>query len=331
MKFSAEYLSNSVGFNVSWLRAVVCTAFALSAFASNSILCRLALGTGTIDAASFTAIRLASGALMLLPIATIINSGNRKPKFPGSWTSAAMLFVYAAAFSFAYIGLTAGTGALILFGAVQVTMLLAGLGQGERLGRHQWVGLLVALSGLVYLMLPGWQAPPLWAAALMAAAGAAWGVYSLRGRGASDPIAVTGDNFLRTLPMVALMSLVAISVVDVSWQGALLAVLSGAITSGLGYVLWYAALRDLSATRAATVQLMVPVLAALGGVIFLSEQITLRLVVSSLLIIGGVGSTLMKPQPSFPADKRSAHGERNAMKGSWKRLRDCVITQECSM
>jgi len=242
-----------------------------------------------------------------------------------------MLFAYAAAFSFAYIGLTAAAGALILFGAVQVTMLLAGLAQGERLGRQQWAGLIVALSGLVYLVLPGWQAPPIWAAALMAVAGAAWGIYSLRGRGSANPIVATGENFLRTLPMVALLCLVAVRVMDISWQGVLLAALSGAVTSGLGYVLWYAALRDLSATRAATVQLLVPVLAALGGVIFLSEQITLRLVISSLLIIGGVGSTLMDQRGTFYPKDRSLRGRQQERTKAWEELKDCIIRRQCGM
>jgi drug/metabolite transporter (DMT)-like permease len=331
LKVSSTGFSDSVKISTLWLRTFGFTSFALAAFAANSVICRMALGKGAIDAAGFTAIRLFSGAFILLPLAVFTGNSKKKRKFPGNWTSAAMLFFYAVAFSFAYIGLTAGTGALILFGAVQVTMLVAGIRSGERPGRLQWAGLLVAVSGLIYLVLPGWQAPPLWAAALMATAGAAWGIYSLRGRGAANPIAVTGDNFLRTLPMVSLVGLAAISSVDISTRGALLAVTSGAITSGLGYVLWYAALRDLTATRAATVQLLVPVLAAVGGVAFLSEQITLRLVVSSLLIIGGVGSTLMgHPEPRFtkngPAepDKKGKHEEPSV-------LNECLGSEPCSM
>ena len=186
--------------------------------------------------------------------------------------------------------LTAGTGALILFGAVQATMILGGLRQGERFGCLQWCGLAVALAGLIYLVLPGLEAPPLSGAVLMAAAGIAWGIYSLRGRGVANPIAVTGDNFLRAVPMVLLISLAAIPYLNVSPRGAFLAFVSGAVTSGMGYVVWYAALRDLTATRAAGAQLLVPVMAALGGVMFLGEQISLRLVVASVMIIGGVGS-----------------------------------------
>jgi drug/metabolite transporter (DMT)-like permease len=203
-----------------------------------------------------------------------------------------MLFLYAVTFSFAYISLTAGTGALILFGSVQATMILAGLRQGERFGWLEWGGLIMALAGLIYLVLPGWEAPSLPGVALMSAAGIAWGAYSLRGRGVSDPIRITSDNFMRAVPMVLLISLAAVPYLQLTFKGALLAVLSGAVTSGLGYVVWYAALRDLTATRASGVQLLVPVIAALGGVIFLSEQITLRLVVSSVMIIGGVGSIL---------------------------------------
>lgn len=273
-------------------RTVVCTAFAMIAFAANSILCRLALGDASIDAVSFSAIRLASGAAVLMVIVAMTgrNAGSR---VGGSWISAAMLFLYAVAFSMAYISLTAGTGALILFGSVQATMILAGLRQGERFGWLEWCGLTTAIAGLVYLVLPGWQAPELSGAVLMATAGIAWGLYSLRGRGVANPVAVTGDNFLRSVPMVFLIGLVALPHLDVSLRGALLAFLSGAVTSGMGYVVWYAALRDLTATRAASVQLLVPVIAALGGVVFLAEPIRLRLIVSSVMIIGGVGSIFL--------------------------------------
>jgi drug/metabolite transporter (DMT)-like permease len=292
MNLSIAKLFTPESITVGWLRTTVCTAFALMAFAANSVICRLALGDAAIDAASFSTIRLTSGALVLMLIVGMGAARNGR-KSRGSWISAAMLFLYAVTFSFAYISLTAGSGALILFGSVQATMILAGLRQGERFGWMEWSGLVMALAGLVYLVLPGWEAPSLPGAALMATAGIAWGIYSLRGRGAADPIRVTADNFLRAVPMILLISLAAVPHLHLSLKGASLAVLSGAVTSGLGYVVWYAALRDLTATRAASVQLLVPVIAALGGVIFLSEQISLRLVVSSAMIIGGVGSILL--------------------------------------
>jgi drug/metabolite transporter (DMT)-like permease len=283
-----DFLSNA------WIQTTVYTAFALMCFAANSILCRLALGEEAIDAASFTTLRLVSGALMLFVITAIIK-GSATIKHQGNWPSAFMLFLYAITFSFAYVSLSAGTGALILFGSVQATMILAGLRQGERFRWLQWTGFLIALFGLVYLVLPGWQAPSLSGVALMAIAGISWGVYSLRGRGADNPIADTSSNFIRTIPLVLVVLAFHLSLsskFDVSLRGAVLAGLSGALTSGVGYVIWYVALRGLSATRAATVQLCVPVLAALGGVMFLSEQITTRLILSSVLIIGGVGSIL---------------------------------------
>ena len=292
MNLSIAKLFTPESINVGWLRTTVCTAFALMAFAATSVICRLALGDAAIDAASFSTIRLTSGALVLMLIVSMGAARNGR-KSRGSWISAAMLFLYAVTFSFAYISLTAGTGALILFGSVQATMILAGLRQGERFGWMEWSGLVTALAGLIYLVLPGWEAPSLLGAALMATAGIAWGVYSLRGRGAADPIRVTGDNFLRAVPMTLLISLAAVPHLHLSLKGASLAFLSGAVTSGLGYVVWYAALRDLTATRAASVQLLVPVIAALGGAIFLSEQLSLRLVVSSAMIIGGVGSILL--------------------------------------
>ena len=276
----------------SWAATPVYTALALVAFAANSIICRMALGDGSIDAASFATIRLTSGALVLMLVVGI-QGKNTGRNHPGSWTAAGMLFLYAVTFSFAYNSLSAGTGALILFGAVQATMIIAGLWQGERLRRLEWCGLAIALSGLIYLLLPGWKAPSLSGGILMATAGIAWGVYSLRGRGVTHPIAVTADNFLRSVPMILLVSVAAASLRTVSPKGVLLATLSGGVTSGLGYVVWYAALRDLTATRAAIAQLLVPVIAATGGVVILSEHISLRLIVSSIMIIGGVGSIFL--------------------------------------
>ena len=269
-------------------RTPLYTGFALVAFAANSLLCRLALGESAIDAASFTTIRLASGAATLSVIAAGL--GARAPSKPaGNWISAALLFLYAATFSFAYVSLSAGTGALILFGAVQATMILAAMGSGERLHSLEWAGLALALLGLVVLVLPGLKAPSPEGCALMAIAGIAWGVYSLRGRGEANPLASTTANFVRSSPLAVAVSVVALRSMNISGKGACLAVLSGALTSGVGYVVWYAALRGLTATQAATVQLSVPVLAAAGGVIFLSERVSLRLALPAIMILGGVG------------------------------------------
>jgi len=256
------------------------------AFAGNSLLCRAALRDTGIDAASFTTLRLVSGALVLW-LLTLRGRGGR-PR-GGSWASAAALFVYAAAFSFAYISLPASTGALLLFGAVQATMIGYGLWKGERFRLLQWFGFLVALGGLVVLVLPGLAAPPLWGAGLMLGAGVAWGVYSLRGRGTGDPIRVTAGNFLRAAPAAVVLSLVTMNRTSLDPAGVGYALASGAVTSGLGYAIWYTALPALRATTAATVQLSVPVIAALGGVILLGEPVTLRLVVASVAILGGIG------------------------------------------
>lgn len=264
------------------------TALALIAFAANSVFCRLALAEPIIDPASYTAVRLITGAVALWMIAAF----RRKESFRksgGSWISAAMLFLYAVTFSFAYISLSAGTGALILFAAVQITMIAVGLYTGERPAILEWLGLSVAIAGLIYLVSPGVTAPSAAGSVLMATAGIAWGIYSLRGRGASDPVRVTTDNFLRTVPLVVGLILVWLSTLTITPMGFLWAALSGSITSGAGYVLWYAALPHLTATRAATVQLAVPVLAAVGGVAVLSEAISLRLVISAVVILGGVG------------------------------------------
>ncbi len=268
------------------------TTMALIAFAANSIFCRFALGDQTIDAASFTTVRLLSGALTLACI--VLHTRRGSPLQSGNWISASMLFLYAVTFSFAYISLSAGTGALILFGAVQITMILSGLIAGERPRLLEWLGLLAALGGLVYLVLPGLSAPSPLGSALMALAGIAWGVYSLRGRGIDDPVANTTGNFVRAAPLALIVSLIALSNYSLSPKGALLAVLSGALASGLGYVIWYAALRDLTATRAATVQLAVPVIAAIGGIFFLAEAVTLRLTFASIAILGGVGLAISR-------------------------------------
>lgn len=282
------------------------TGLALAAFAANSLLCRAALGRDAIDPASFSTIRLASGAATLVLIGFSTRRG--ATGVAGSWGSAALLFLYAVPFSFAYVSLGAGTGALILFGAVQATMLVAALSSGERPHRVQWLGLILALGGLAYLVMPGLAAPSTVGAVLMALAGVAWGVYSLRGRGASDPRAETAGNFARSVPLAIGVSVAAAPHVAFHAEGVLLAVASGALASGLGYVAWYAALPALSATRAASVQLAVPVLAAVGGVLFLSERITPRLILAAILILGGVGLALTRterrrrrpPQPEAP-------------------------------
>jgi drug/metabolite transporter (DMT)-like permease len=272
-------------------RSILYTTTALIAFAGNSILCRVALGRSTIDAATFSTIRLAAGAGMLVLVAASTRAGALQAS--GSWMSAALLFLYAVPFSFAYVSLTTGTGALILFGAVQVTMMMAALWSGERPHPLQWLGLGLALAGLVYLVLPGLAAPSAVGSALMALAGISWGLYSLRGRGVANPLSQTTSNFVRAVPLAIVVSLIARAQAHVTWPGALLAVASGALTSGLGYVLWYAALRRVTATRAAVVQLTVPVLAGAGGVIFLGETISSRLVVSAMVVLGGVSLALV--------------------------------------
>jgi len=273
------------------LRLPILIAFAMLAFAGNSLLCRLALRDTSIDAASFTSIRLASGALVLW---ILLRSRGRPPLAAGSWPMAAMLFAYAVCFSFAYRDLTAATGALLLFGAVQLTMTGYGLFTGERLKVLRLAGVLIAIAGLVWLLLPGLSAPPPVAAGLMLAAGLAWGIYSLLGRGAGDATAATGGNFIRAVPFAAILSLAAATGTSPDQAGLIYAVLSGAVTSGLGYVLWYAALPALSATSAATIQLCVPAIAALGGAVLLAEPITMRLLFASAAILGGIALTIRK-------------------------------------
>ena len=252
----------------------------------------MALGAETIDAISFTSIRLLSGAATLLLI-VLASAKNDRLREAGSWLSAAMLFLYALPFSLAYVSLDAGAGALILFAAVQITMVGAALLSGDRPHQLEWIGLLLALLGLVYLLLPGLAAPPLGAAAMMVLAGACWGVYSLRGRKAGSALTDTASNFLRCVPATLAISIWFADGISLSSKGVVIAILSGAIASGLGYVIWYAALRELTATRAATVQLSVPVIAALGGVLFLAEGLTMRLILSSVLIMGGIGLAIL--------------------------------------
>jgi drug/metabolite transporter (DMT)-like permease len=273
------------------MRIPLITALAMLAFAGNSLLCRLALRDTDIDAATFTAVRLASGALIL---AVILRGRGLRPSSAGSWPMAAMLFAYAAAFAFAYRELSAATGALLLFGAIQLCMTGWGLWHGERLRGSKLAGALIAVAGLAVLLLPGAAAPPPLAAVLMFAAGAAWSVYSVLGRSAGDPLAATAGNFLRSVPFAAALVLTAVGHETSDHLGVLYAVLSGAITSGLGYVLWYAALPRLTATAAATIQLSVPAIAALGGAMLLAEPITARLLLASAGILGGIALTINK-------------------------------------
>jgi drug/metabolite transporter (DMT)-like permease len=265
---------------------IVFTALALSAFAANSVLCRLALRQDAIDPATFSSIRFASGAVTLLAI-----TGTRRPfgRASGAWASGAILALYAIPFAFAYVRLSTGTGALILFGAVQLTMLIGARRTGERITGRQGVGFGLALVGLAYLVSPGLSAPSPAGAVLMTIAGIAWGLYTLRGRGVVDPLLQATSSFVRSLPFIFGMNLVSLPHFHVSRAGLGVAVLSGAVASALGYVAWFAALRGLTAVRAAVVQLAVPVIAAAGGVILLSEPIPLRLVVASILVLGGIG------------------------------------------
>jgi len=266
-------------------RLVLLVVMAMTAFAANSLLCRLALRDGAIDAATFTTIRIGSGAVVLWIVARM-RGGTMTSA--GSWKSAAALFAYAAAFSFAYLELPAGVGALLLFCAVQVTMIGWGLWSGERIAAVQGAGLALAIGGLVGLLWPGLSAPPPGSAALMIAAGIAWGIYSLRGKRGGDPTIATAGNFARAVPFAAILSLLALGGAKAGTAGVLYAIASGALASGLGYAIWYAALPGLASTKAATIQLSVPVIAAAAAVVLLDEAITLRLVVSSAAILGGI-------------------------------------------
>ncbi|MFB4371322.1 MULTISPECIES: EamA family transporter [unclassified Pseudomonas] len=271
-------------------RTLFLTACAMLAFAGNSLLCRLALKTTQIDPATFTSLRLLAGALMLAMLLRLRPGGT---PMTGSWRGAAALFIYAAAFSFAYVSLDAGVGALLLFGAVQISMLLWGWHQGERPGPLSLAGLLLAFAGLLILLLPGASAPPLTGALLMLIAGIAWGVYSLLGRSAGDALAATTGNFVRSVPMAALLSLTLLHCTSWDMPGVLYALASGALASGLGYAIWYTAITQLKAIQAATVQLSVPIITALAGAFLLGEALSLRLGLSSLAVLGGIALVLM--------------------------------------
>lgn len=292
------------------------TLLAMIAFASNSLLCRAALKESSLDPATFTLVRIFSGAVALWlimkvrqrmiagttasPSAEGLFSSElitrRSPLRYGNWISAVALFAYAAGFSFAYISLSAGTGALLLFGAVQATMILWGLREGERLNTIQIVGFIVAIAGLVVLLFPGLSAPPLAGSILMLGAGVAWGVYSLRGRGELNPASVTTGNFVRAVPFAAALSILFAPRTHVHLAGITYAVISGAVTSGLGYVIWYSALPGLKAASAATVQLSVPVLASTGGILLLGEPITPRYMLASVAVLGGIALVVATPR-----------------------------------
>jgi drug/metabolite transporter (DMT)-like permease len=274
------------------IKIIALTSTALVAFAFNSILCRMALRGGEADASGFTLVRLVSGAITLIVISYFVGSphvskGSSETKH-GNWLSSFFLFAYAICFSFAYLGLSAGIGALILFGAVQLTMIVFAIVRGERPHTLEWIGLVAAVAGLVYLVLPGLSAPPLASSALMAAAGAAWGFYTLRGRGSTAPLADTTGNFIRSVPMIAVASVPFLGSINLSTNGFGLAALSGAVASGVGYTVWYAALKYHTSTRAAVLQLSVPVIAAGLGVALLAESATTRLAIASALILGGI-------------------------------------------
>lgn len=280
------------------------TSLTMIAFAANSVLGRMAIGSGEaalIDPASYSAVRLASGAVMLALLVAVTGTGaSRSPRLQsGSWASALALFAYAVAFSYAYVALDTGVGALILFACVQATMIGRALMEGDRPSRLEWLGLLTAFGAFVWLVSPGLSAPDPLAAALMALSGIAWGVYSLRGRGLPDPLKATADNFMRSvafiIPLFGVVLLARLPV-HASAIGVMLALVSGAVTSGLGYALWYRVLRQIGATQGAIVQLTVPVIAAAGGSLLLAEGWTLRLVVSSVLILGGVAVAIIAKQ-----------------------------------
>lgn len=268
------------------LKLFALTALALIALAGNSVFARLALAEDQLDPTSFTAIRLMSGAVCLSVLLWLRKTPSSNAR--GNWKSAFALCLYAAGFSFAYVSLDTGTGALILFGFVQLTMILTSLIGGHRLSTAEWIGTLLAFAGLTYLMLPGAQSPSLSGFLLMAAAGVAWGFYTLLGRHSTDAIGDTAWNFIRTLPMAILLLLIWRSGLQWNLYGAVMAICSGALTSGLGYALWYTVLRHMTMTLAGVLQLSVPLLAAIGGILFASEPITLSFALSSALILGGI-------------------------------------------
>ncbi|MGZ0654099.1 DMT family transporter [Coraliomargarita sp. W4R72] len=270
------------------------SALTLIAFAGNSVLCRLALEGGAIDPYSFTSLRLLGAVMILVPLSYRIRSGPGIGWAQGSWRSGLALYAYAAAFSLAYISLSSGTGALILFGAVQITMLIAAHRHGERMRASQWIGFGFAIVGIIYLVSPGISAPNPLGALLMVISGVAWGLYSIAGRGTKLPTITTSGNFLRAAPFALVSSLLALPQIHFNAQGAGLALLSGVVTSGLGYAIWYMTLPKLSTTQASIAQLLVPLLATVGGVIFIEEELTLRLAIASAMVLGGVAWSITR-------------------------------------
>lgn len=277
------------------LRIPLLTIIALIAFAGNSLLCRAALAITTIDAATFTSIRLISGALALW---MLVKLKQKKAKIQttneSNWSSAFALFAYAFFFSFAYRHLSAAAGALILFSAVQITMISTGIWRGERLNAFQLLGFCISFVGLVGLLLPGISTPPLAYALLMVCAGIAWGIYSLKGKNVTQPLNATAYNFIKTVPLTLLANMILFNQLSLDIQGATYAVASGAIASGVGYAIWYSVLPNLKATSAASLQLSVPVFAAMGGIIFLNETLTLRLTIAAALILAGIEMVIRK-------------------------------------
>ena len=292
------------------MKATLYTIIALIAFAANSLFCRMALAEGYIDAWNFTVIRLLSGAVCLGIIMAIYSHNLKRKnalnqatnsailKDKGSWLSSVSLLVYALCLSVAYVELDTGTGALILFSAVQLTMIGWGIYKKEQLSSLQWAALIVAVAGFIYLMLPSAAVPSLFAAVLMAISGVAWGIYSIRGKACVSPLRATGFNFIRSLVAAPILLLVGLSdIKNISIEGILLACASGAITSGIGYSIWYVAMPLLKSTQAAVVQLCVPVLAAILGMVFLSEPLTMQFVVASAVILGAVLVFILNKKP----------------------------------
>ncbi|MEH6473094.1 MAG: DMT family transporter [Halopseudomonas sp.] len=306
------------------LQTLLLTGLALIAFAANSVLCRLALsseqGAADIDAASFTLIRLCSGALTLMLLLQLRQQRRNQTRATpqqsktqhGSWRAALYLFGYAVAFSYAYNSLDTGTGALILFGAVQLTIITLTLIAGTRPHSSEWLGLGLAFAGFVYLVLPNLSTPSLLGFVLMTLAGIAWGGYTLKGKGSRDPLADTAFNFSRTLPLALVLLLVSLLQGQLTATGVILAIASGALASGIGYSIWYRALAGLSATQAAVVQLLVPIIAAAGGVVFVDEPLSMRLLIASLMILGGIGLTVLG---RFIQNRRATQPTRNANRG----------------
>lgn len=282
------------------------TALSLIAFATNSLLARLALADGAVDPVSFTMLRLLNGMLMLIPISRRLHEPPTSNPWKNASLSGVVLFGYALTFSVGYVSISAGTGTLILVGAVQITMLGWALFKGENIKPMKWIGSLISIAGLIYLVSPGLAAPDPLGAGLMLLSGTAWGIYSIRGRGATAPIAMTARNFICATGPALLTGAILFQSLELSPRGALIAIGSGAITSGLGYVVWYRALRHLSTTSASIVQLIIPVLAATGGILFLKEELHLRLMLASALILGGVAIGLRTPRRSGPPPEATA-------------------------